>query len=206
MDISELIWTIPIALFVIAVIQIIHLLWLTYAPTGRKTRRQPDVPVMPTMPQHSMMQQQGGAAIQQVVYGTQSPASTPAAHPVAAGVTNGKMVILSGLQTTGEIPLPSNEFGIGRFQNAELNVLIGLDDRSISRRHARFSGNEPLQEYYLTDTDSSYGTSIRVENHFQVLTPGRPERIYNEDVVQVGNSVTIRFVLPGDTRASSTRL
>jgi hypothetical protein len=32
------------------------------------------------------------------------------------------------------------------------------------------------------------------------------ERVYNDDVVQFGNSVTARLVLPGDTRAAATRL
>jgi len=31
-------------------------------------------------------------------------------------------------------------------------------------------------------------------------------RIYNQDIVQFGNSVTVRFSLPGDTRADATQL
>jgi hypothetical protein len=67
-------------------------------------------------------------------------------------------------------------------------------------------GDDNLREYYLTDTSSSYGTAIRKDNQLQLLTPGKRERVYNEDIVQFGNSVTVRFVLPGDTRAAATRL
>jgi hypothetical protein len=66
-------------------------------------------------------------------------------------------------------------------------------------------GDESLGEFYLTDTNSSYGTSLRKDNKFELLTPGQRERIYNEDVVQFGNSVTIRFLLQSATRAAATR-
>jgi len=82
---------------------------------------------------------------------------------------------------------------------------VAFDEKSISRRHAIFMGDESLGEFYLTDTNSSYGTSVRKENKFELLTPGQRERIYNEDVVQFGNSVTIRFLLPSATRAAATR-
>ena len=61
-------------------------------------------------------------------------------------------------------------------------------------------GNEsqPIQ------LDSDYVSAK--DNQFQLLQPGVRERVYNEDVVQFGNSVTARLVLPGDTRAAATRL
>jgi pSer/pThr/pTyr-binding forkhead associated (FHA) protein len=130
----------------------------------------------------------------------------PAYTPTAPKVTAGKIVIISGLNNLTEIPLPNNNFGIGRFYHPENNILVALDDKSISRRHATFSGDDLLREYYLTDTNSSYGTNLRKDGQFQLLKPGQRERLYNDDVVQFGNNVTVRFVLPGDTRAAATRL
>jgi hypothetical protein len=187
MDFNQLLWIIPAVLAVIAVLQILYLLALSVAPGGRrKPVKQPSAPIMPTTPQ-------GGL----------NPAPSYSAAPV---VSAGKMVILGGLSNLTEIPLPNNNFGIGRFYHPENNILVALDEKSISRRHATFSGDDTLREYYLTDTSSSYGTGIRKDNQFQLLTPGKRERVYNEDVVQFGNSVTVRFVLPGDTRAAATRL
>ena len=88
----------------------------------------------------------------------------------------------------------------------EANILIGLDDKSVSRKHATFVGDDQLQEYYLTDTGSSYGTYVMVGDHFEQLAAGVAEKVYNADVIQVGNNVKVRLVLPGDTRASTTRL
>jgi len=187
MDLSQLLWIIPAVLAVIAVVQIVYLLILPVAPGGRrKPVKQPSSPIMPTTPQ-------GGL--------NPAPPYTPAPK-----VTAGKIVVVSGLPNMTEIPLPNNNFGIGRFYHPENNVLVALDEKSISRRHATFMGDDNLREYYLTDTSSSYGTAIRKENQFQLLTPGKRERVYNEDVVQFGNSVTVRFALPGDTRAAATRL
>jgi len=188
MDLSQWLWIIPAVLAVIALVQVVYLLALSIAPGGRrKPIKQPSAPIMPTTPQ-------GGL--------NPAPAYTPTAPKVSAG----KLVILSGLSNMVEIPLPNNNFGIGRFYHPEHNILVALDEKSISRRHATFIGDDNLREYYLTDTSSSYGTSIRKDNQFQLLQPGQRERVYNDDVVQVGNSVTVRLVLPGDTRAAATRL
>jgi pSer/pThr/pTyr-binding forkhead associated (FHA) protein len=187
MDFSQLLWIIPVVLAVVAALQIVYLLILSIAPAGRRRPvKQPNAPIMPTTPQ-------GGL--------NPAPAYTPAPK-----VTSGKMVVVSGLANMAEIPLPNNNFGIGRFYHPENNILVALDEKSISRRHATFMGDDNLREYYLTDTSSSYGTSIRKDNQLQLLTPGKRERVYNEDVVQFGNSVTVRLVLPGDTRAAATRL
>lgn len=189
MDFNQLIWIVPLTLLVIAVLQILYVLWLTatLGPRSKRSARQPGAPVMPTSPS-----------------GVNAPSAGNASSTLKA--PGGKMVVLSGLRNVAEVPIPSNRFAIGRFYNPDQNVLIALDDKSISRRHALFEGDDSLREYYLTDTNSSYGTAVRKENKFELVTPGRRERIYNEDVVQFGNSVTVRFVLPCDTRAASTRL
>jgi pSer/pThr/pTyr-binding forkhead associated (FHA) protein len=116
------------------------------------------------------------------------------------------MVVLRGISNLSEIPLPSNDFGIGRFYNPDGNILVALDERSISRRHATFISDIPTREYYLTDTHSSYGTRIQIGNRFETLTPGKAQRIYNEDVIQFGHIVTVRFTLPCQTRPTGTRM
>ena len=191
MNIEELAWMIPVALLVVAAIQILHLTWMSLTMREKKASKLPNAPIMPTMPD-----------------GLPTHHGSSAKIGTAADGTVGKMIILRGASASNlsEIPLPSNEFGIGRFYNPEGNVLVALDERSISRRHATFVGDEPTREYHLTDTNSSYGTRIQIGNQFQPLIPGKGQRIYNEDVVQFGNIVTVRFVLPCETRPTRARL
>lgn len=166
-----------ITLAAVALVQFLYITWLAYALRRQRPSRYPDMPVMPTNPQYD----------------------------VPDG-SIGKMIVLRGLPNLAEILLPSNEFGIGRFYNPDNNILVALDERSISRRHATFLGDESTREYYLTDTHSSYGTRIQVEGRLEPLTPGRGQRIYHEDVVQFGNAVTLRFVLPCQTRPKGAQL
>jgi pSer/pThr/pTyr-binding forkhead associated (FHA) protein len=116
------------------------------------------------------------------------------------------MVVLAGVEGMTEIAIPPGNFSIGRFFNQESNVLVALDERSVSRRHAAFVSNDAAAEYSIVDTNSSYGTFLLIDNQFDQLTPGKNERVYHEDVVQFGNSVRVRLILPGETRASTTRL
>lgn len=190
MDLSQLTWMIPLTLLIIAVLQFIYWvgLSLTGGPRSRRETRQPSAPIMPTVPT-------SGIATNLPTYATQPP---------NARQVIGKIAIVSGLPAK-EIPLPAGNFGIGRFYNPEQSVQVALDEKSISRRHAAFTSNELLREYYLTDNGSSYGSSIQRNNQFEPLKPGQPERIYNEDVVQIGSVVRVRFVLPGDKRPVTRR-
>src|SRR5690554_6769242 len=123
MDFSQLLWIVPVALAVIAVLQFAYWLILSIAPGGRsKPVKQPSAPIMPTTPQ-------GGL-------------NPPPVYTPAPRVTAGKMVVLSGLANMTEIPLPNNNFGIGRFYHPENNILVALDEKSISRRHATFMGGD----------------------------------------------------------------
>jgi len=189
MDLSQLLWMIPLTLLIVAVLQVIYwiILSLTAGTTTRRSSRQPSAPIMPTNP--------SGIATSIPGYATNPPVQRAAI---------GKIVIVSGLPTK-EIPVPAGNFGIGRFYNPEQNVQVAIDEKSISRRHAAFTSNDLLREYYLTDNGSSYGTSIQRGAQFEPLKPGQPERIYNEDVVQIGNVVRVRFMLPTDKRAAGGR-
>jgi pSer/pThr/pTyr-binding forkhead associated (FHA) protein len=176
-------WIAIIILLVVAILQILYVFWLSVTMREARPVRQPSGPIMPTTPQ-----------------GMNTQFQNPAVR-----IGGGKLVVVSGLPGQKEILVPGNNFGIGRFYSPESNILVAFDEKSISRRHAIFMGDESLGEFYLTDTNSSYGTSLRKDNKFELLTPGQRERIYNEDVVQFGNTVTIRFLLPSATRAAATR-
>lgn len=191
MDTDQLIWTVSIALAIIAVLQVLYFTALGFTLRRPRIRRQPTSPIMPTTPH-------GGPQ-----YSTQR--GVPGSTGTEEG-SIGKMVILRGISNLSEVPLPSNDFGIGRFYNPDGNVLVALDERSISRRHATFISDIPTREYYLTDTHSSYGTRIQIGNQFETLTPGKAQRIYNEDVIQFGHVVTVRFTLPCPIRPTGTRM
>jgi len=185
MELSEIGVIVLLILIVLAISQTLRLLWLVYAPTGEPRTKRTDV-VLPDVPQSNVP-------------------SVGRGNTFANG-TGKRIEILGGLkQQTMQLP-PDQRFSIGRFQNMEQGVLVALDDRSISRRHALFDSNDALGEYYLMDTKSSYGTYIQLNNEFTKIPAEKRERIYNEDIIRFGNNVVVRFNLPGDTRASSTQL
>jgi len=189
MDVNQVIWIALLALAVLAVVQFLYwiILSLTAGSHTERRVRQPSAPIMPTTP--------SGIATSIPGYAT---------NPPAQRANIGKMVIVSGLPAK-EMPLPAGNFGIGRFYNPEQNVQVAMDEKSLSRRHAAFTSNELLREFYLTDNGSSYGTAIQRGAQFEPLRAGQPERIYNEDVVQFGNVVRVRFLLPGDKRPAPRR-
>ncbi len=232
-DITFLIWMLPVWLLILILVQLLYLAFLSYAP-ARKEVLPPSSPIMPIQyvpaanapvpqpvssqvsasPMQPIMPGQPVPAGQTFVPGQMvapmpaqpmMPVQTSAAPPRAGGAV-GKMVVLAGLDTMREISLPSANFFIGRFYSPEANVLVALDEKSISRRHSTFICDEPIREYYLKDLNSSFGTSVLINSAFEKLTPDKQERIYNEDVVQFGNVVTVRLLLPCETRASMTSL
>lgn len=195
-------WSVPLTLFILALLQGLYVIWLNITvPRDRETTvKQPSSPVMPTHPTDRINTSTPGQRQ------TRNQPETPATDVMPMENFNGKMIVLSGLPNVSEITLPGANFAIGRFYNPDFNVLVAMDERSISRRHAVFSVDEMRGHVYLTDTNSSYGTTIRKGNDFVLLTPGQQEQIFDGDVVQFGNVVTVRFVLPGDTRSSATQL
>lgn len=189
-------WLIPATL---AILLLIQLLYYTYLNINVKPRRRrprqnpPESPIMPTDPESNAninyrpRQQQSAAPNRNLsLDGVEEPPH---------------FVVLKGLPNISEIELPASEFGIGRFYAPEKNILVSLDERSVSRRHAVFIGDTANQSFALMDTSSSYGTSLRRGERFEPLTPGQEIAVYNGDVVQFGSVVTVRLVLPGDTRA-----
>ena len=235
-NVTFLIWLLPLWLFVMVLIQLLYLAVLNYAP-ARKEAPPPSGPIMPvqyvpaqniavpqpvsvqsnTLPAAPMQPIMPGQPVppgQSIMPGqmvapmamTSQPMMVDSPPVPRSGGAVGKMIVLAGLDTMREISLPSPNFFIGRFYSPEANVLIALDEKSISRRHATFICDEPIREYYLKDLNSSFGTSVLINGAFEKLTPDKQERIYNEDVVQFGNVVTVRLLLPCETRASMTSL
>lgn len=200
---AALYWLIPATLAVVWFIQLMYYTYLNATANPPRQNRQrdtdnlPDSPVMPTDPENSININPRARSRQQnnadPGFGVPGVQQTP------------KFVVLNGLPNVSEIELPANEFGIGRFYAPDKDIHVALDERSVSRRHAMFIANPVDAEYFLIDTHSSYGTSLRRGERFEALTPGQEVRVYNGDVVQFGSVVTVRLALPGDTRAHATQ-
>lgn len=220
MDITLAVWILPVALFVLTILLLLYLAILNWAPVRKEAApasppRQavsssvqnpvvlnPPPPPAPAPPQYQMPVQQQ--------YYAPPPSSVPMAAPMRAHDatevdTMGKMVILTGLEPR-EIPLPSAQFNIGRFYSPENNVLVSIDEKSVSRRHAAMRIAVHGREYYLQDVGSSYGTHLFIEGRVERLTPGHEARVYNHDIVQFGSAVQVRFILPCETRSAVTQL
>jgi hypothetical protein len=180
---NQFYWIIPTALMIVAIIQTSHWILLNRA-ASRPSRREKVSPVMPTSPRvPSSSSNMSGNMSGNFADNTQ------------VGGFQATMTILEGMQGTTEIRLPKSSFGIGRFYNPDDDILIALDERSISRRHAYFSSE--ANAFLLTDTGSSYGTAIYINDKYVNLSPGQPEQIYNGDVVLFGNTIKVQLRLPG---------
>ncbi len=234
LDINQFRWIIPTALFIVLLLQLLYLTLLSRIPKSRELHeplpvlppvqsyapaqeyRPVPVQVMPTTTSPIMQQSVSApptATQASAVVEPQPLASlrtSPAIAPVPAPTTRtggvGKFIILAGVEGLSEMALPSRDFAIGRFYSPENEILVGLDEKSVSRKHARFTADEAIREYYLKDTSSSFGTFLLLNGQFEQLTANAQERVYNEDVVRFGNVVTVRLLLPCETRGAVTSL
>jgi hypothetical protein len=175
-QLTQIGWAVTLVMAALAVLLLLYGLLLSLWPTGERQPRQPKAPLMPTKPNLA----------------AQSKADVP--------LRGARMVIMAGVAGGGDIPLPADKFIIGRYYHPESGVLVALDERSISRRHAQFVGDDERREYYLTDLQSSYGTALHRPTGLVPLTPGTRMRVYNEDLVQFGQVVVVKLVLPGEPR------
>lgn len=186
-DLKQLYWMIVVTLFILAILQTIYWIFLMQA-ANRLPRRSSKDPVMPTSPRST---------------DRETPSDTEDMYSDNMnrnGGFHGTMTILEGLPGTTEIRLPRSSFSLGRFYNPDENILIALDERSISRRHAHFSTES--NACYLTDIGSSYGTSIYIGDSYQNLSLDQREQVYNGDVILFGNTVRVQLRLPGPVRRS----
>jgi predicted component of type VI protein secretion system len=153
-------------------------------------------PVPAPQPQYQMPQQ----PVQQ------RPSYAPAVPPPPAdGIA--RIAIIAGVPQLQEFPLPGNLFAVGRFYDQGQNILISMDEKSVSRRHAQLRANPAAREFYVQDLGSSFGTfMVNADGTLNKLQPNREERLYNGDQVQFGNAVRVRFSLPTESRTSVTQL
>jgi pSer/pThr/pTyr-binding forkhead associated (FHA) protein len=221
MESSSAFWLAPIALFVVTILLLLYLVYLNYAPMRKESTSQSssrrskpitnvDNPVVlaPQPPQYAPPPPQYQSQPPQ--YQSQPPPPQYAPPPMRPPDSTeleaaGKMVILGGLEPR-EIPLPSAHFTVGRFYSPENNVLVALDEKSVSRKHAILRVAAQGREYYLQDVGSTYGTHLALEGRFDRLQPGVDARVYNQDVVQFGSAVQVQLVLPCETRSAITQL
>jgi pSer/pThr/pTyr-binding forkhead associated (FHA) protein len=129
----------------------------------------------------------------------------PAYSPPPAMSGFGLLTVLEGLPPQNH-EFPSAEFVIGRFPAPDQGVSIGLDDKSVSRRHLKVRCNLGTREYYIMDLGSSFGTTLLSEGRQEKLTPNVEKRVYNGDIVQVGSAVRVRLQLPAESRNVVTQL
>ncbi len=118
----------------------------------------------------------------------------------------GRVAVIAGVPQLGEYPITLPTFYVGRFVAADQQVMIGLDEKSVSRKHLMVRCT-PAREYYVSDAGSTFGSSlVSGDGTITRMTVGKEERIYNGDIVQLGNVVRLRFMLPTEMRSSVTQL
>lgn len=204
--ISNLFFYLPFGLGLIAVIQIMYIVFLSFTSQTEASSRQPTSPVMPANTDGAWSQSRLSQGLPEIL-------SQVGAGPMTGGMSTdhglmGRFVIEAGtpeVLALKEFDFPADEFVIGRYEDTRHNVLLSIDEPSVSRRHCFFEGDEDLQEYYLTDEESTYGTYLLKQEQFVPLSPNIPERLYNQDVIQIGGKVRLRVILPTETRNQAIR-
>jgi hypothetical protein len=139
-----------------------------------------------------------------------APPPAPRAAPAPAPVRQAPppsaapaLAIIGGPEAGRQVPIPADSFGIGRYENPESNVAVGLEERSVSRSHAFIRFDPASRQYFVQDLGSTYGTFVMVDGQPRKLVPGREERIYNQDILQFGSLVQARITLPIEMRPSA---
>lgn len=199
-------WILPAALGVLMILLL--LVWLfTSATAGssnessQPARPQPPVAQAAPPPSYAPPVPAYAPPPQPAYVPPSQPAYTP---PAVEGL--GRVAVIAGVPQLGEYPITIPNFHIGRFVDAAQQIMIGLDEKSVSRKHLTVRIT-PAREYLISDAGSTFGSSlISADGTMTRMTPGKEERIYNGDTVQIGNSVRLRFALPTEMRSSVTQL
>lgn len=124
-----------------------------------------------TMVAGSMDNMEGGATV--IASAPRMPRATLSALDTASSPAPKGPVLIS--------PLP---FVIGRTDAA-----FTIQNANISRKHAQITYDETQRAYFITDLNSSNGTSL----NSQRLTPGQAARLTSGAVIGLGPNVTVRF-------------
>jgi hypothetical protein len=194
-------WILPAALGVITLLLLI--VW-AYTSMTAGSKSEPSQSARPQQPVS-----QASAPPPAPAYAPPQPAYQPPPQPAysAPKVEGlGRVAVIGGVAPLGEYPITAPTFYIGRFVAADQQVMIGLDEKSVSRRHLMVRST-PAKEYFVSDAGSTFGSSIiSSDGTMTRMTPGKEERIYNGDIVQLGNAAQVRFILPTEMRSSVTQL
>jgi hypothetical protein len=193
MDLMMMLWTPAAILGLFTVILLLMWAFTALMPVRRKT------PVNRPAPEPAAPPAMAAAHPPQ-------PAPRPAPAPVRQAPPVGSapaLSIIGGPEAGRQIPIPADSFGVGRYENPEGNVAVGLEERSVSRSHAFIRHDPASRQYFLQDLGSTYGTYVMVDGQPRKLVPGREERIYNQDILQFGSLVQARITLPIETRPSA---
>lgn len=195
-------WILPIVLGVITLLLLIVWLYTSMTAGSKSEAAQAARPQQP---------------VSQVAAPPPAPAYAPPAQPAYAPPPQpayaapkveglGRVAVIGGVAPLGEYPITAPTFYIGRFVAADQQVMIGLDEKSVSRRHLMVRST-PAKEYFVSDAGSTFGSSIiSSDGTMTRMTAGKEERIYNGDIVQLGNAAQVRFILPTEMRSSVTQL
>ena len=192
---QNLLWILPVTLLFVAILQFFYWLYLNSSVPKEEKVKTSNIssPVMPTYPDNLVdgTRKSTGAGV----------VREPQPEMTALGDVIPKMILLNHPKGHKEIKLPERpSYGLGRFYNKDHSILIALDERSISRYHAVLSKDAGLNQWFLKDNNSSYGTAIKVGESFNPISPNEEERIYHNDIVQFGRTLTVQLILPGPTR------
>jgi pSer/pThr/pTyr-binding forkhead associated (FHA) protein len=202
-DMTALIWVIPGFLGVITAVLLLYWFWLTIAP-GPRVRDDLSAPLPQEMPQPRRMPQP--------TLPIETDDTIIDRIPTPAG-GSASLIIESGLPPA-TIPFPGNEFRIGRFRDEAQNILVALDEKSVSRSHALIRSNPQTGEYYIQDAGSRFGTFIvNAQGGVEQLPQGQMRRITDGTVIRFGSAVYVRlsvsaggFQMPADFDPGMTRL
>ncbi|MBZ0299437.1 MAG: FHA domain-containing protein [Anaerolineae bacterium] len=198
--INQYIWIVPGILGGFTAILLIYWLWLTVAPGPRPRQPVSAPPPSPMKSKPAPVLETDDTIIDRV--------------PGGGMTTMGSMTVQSGLPGVSTIEFPSSEFRVGRFRDDAQNVLVALDEKSVSRSHALVRGNPQTGEYYVQDIGSRFGTFVVTPQGVEQLHQGETRRIYDGTVVQFGSAVRVRmnlssggsFSIPDDFDPGMTRL
>ncbi len=181
MDINTLIWIVPGVFGALTTILLLYWLWLTVAPGPRPRAVSAPTPPPPPPAPKSRHVESDDTIIDRV----------------GGPTTAGSMVIESGLPQVMTIDFPSSEFRIGRFRDETQNILVAVDEKSISRSHALLKGNPQTGEFTIQDIGSRFGTFVlSAQGVPEQLQQGESRRVYNGTIVQFGSAVRARLNLP----------
>jgi pSer/pThr/pTyr-binding forkhead associated (FHA) protein len=189
-NLGNVVWIVPAVFGGFTVILLLIWMWLSFGPAPRVRAVEAPEAAPPPPPK---------STTQPLPLITDDTVIDRAASSGPASIT-----VESGLPGVTTLNLPGDNFRIGRFHNPEMDVLLPLDEKSVSRNHALFNRDPNTGMCTLQDLGSRYGTFIvNAGGGLDQLAQGQSYPLMNGAVVQFGSAVRVRFNLPGSAAPSS---